>query len=246
MLRRGFTLIELLVVIAIIAILAAILFPVFAKAREKARQASCTSNMKQMALSLLMYNSDYDEKYPNAIGSAGYRGWYICNFPNTGWHWSAACQPYIKNTQLYRCPSSSDRSVGTPNTRPSVSYSFNGLLANSSESQVRAPAKCVMVVEEGSDAFIGYADDQSFITGPAAADALPYRANYTQGGLGVRGNIQLHAGGHVLAYCDGHAKWVKEPGHWDQSMMAACNADGTPVSYWYDGYAPWLLRPIVE
>jgi prepilin-type N-terminal cleavage/methylation domain-containing protein/prepilin-type processing-associated H-X9-DG protein len=92
--RKGFTLIELLVVIAIIAILAAILFPVFARAREKARQASCQSNLKQIALASLMYAQDYDE-----VCEPGY---------NSGWGGSARfrdmLQPYVKNMQLFVCP----------------------------------------------------------------------------------------------------------------------------------------------
>ena len=98
--RRGFTLIELLVVIAIIAILAAILFPVFARAREKARQASCESNLKQIELGILMYAQDYDEKLP-----------YVYQYePQPGatqlW-WGAIdlIQPYVKNDQIVVCPS---------------------------------------------------------------------------------------------------------------------------------------------
>lgn len=94
--RRGFTLIELLVVIAIIAILAAILFPVFAKARAKARQASCQSNMKQIATAILMYNTDYE-------------GYAIPNWNRNcaapGWDWMELSQPYAKNWNLYVCPS---------------------------------------------------------------------------------------------------------------------------------------------
>jgi prepilin-type N-terminal cleavage/methylation domain-containing protein/prepilin-type processing-associated H-X9-DG protein len=84
--RKGFTLIELLVVIAIIAILAAILFPVFARAREKARQASCLSNVKQISLGILMYTQDYDEKLP---------GVYI-GYPGTIYYWHTNVDPYIK------------------------------------------------------------------------------------------------------------------------------------------------------
>ena len=89
--RRGFTLIELLVVIAIIAILAAILFPVFAKAREKARQASCLSNLKQLGLGWLSYAQDYDER------TTTYR------YPTE--YWPHKIQPYVKNTQIFVCPS---------------------------------------------------------------------------------------------------------------------------------------------
>ena len=91
--RRGFTLIELLVVIAIIAILAAILFPVFAKAREKARQSSCLSNVKQIGVALLSYAQDFDEMLPSY------------QFATATVIWYNLIQPYIKNTQLLVCPS---------------------------------------------------------------------------------------------------------------------------------------------
>lgn len=97
--KGGFTLIELLVVIAIIAILAAILFPVFAQAREKARAASCLSNEKQVALSLVMYTQDYDECYPV---SYWWDGW-----SKGGLGWTVAVQPYVKNLNVFACPSDS-------------------------------------------------------------------------------------------------------------------------------------------
>lgn len=95
--KRGFTLIELLVVIAIIAILAAILFPVFAKAREKARQTSCLSNMRQMSTAILSYTQDYDERFPimrayNTV-TAKFYDWRMC------------IAPYTKNVQIFACPS---------------------------------------------------------------------------------------------------------------------------------------------
>lgn len=95
--RRGFTLIELLVVIAIIAILAAILFPVFAQARAAARKASCLSNVKQLALAALMYVQDNDEKF---------FGWNWGNrySEDSNSFWSAASLPYIKSLQIFRCP----------------------------------------------------------------------------------------------------------------------------------------------
>src|SRR4030095_16663914 len=97
--QRGFTLIELLVVIAIIAILAAILFPVFAQAREKARQATCLSNTRQIGTALMMYAQDYDETIvPNNDQITG---------STTTGNWSDFLQPYIKNQQVFLCPSSS-------------------------------------------------------------------------------------------------------------------------------------------
>lgn len=93
--RRGFTLIELLVVIAIIAILAAILFPVFSRAREKARQASCISNLKQIQLATMMYTQDYDETYPPMFTVGGGESYLVYQLVN----------PYVKNTQVWICPS---------------------------------------------------------------------------------------------------------------------------------------------
>jgi len=90
--RRGFTLIELLVVIAIIAILAAILFPVFARVREKARQASCASNLRQLGLAFQLYASDYDGRLPSFDGGG------------CGHWWFDALEPYVRNAQVYGCP----------------------------------------------------------------------------------------------------------------------------------------------
>jgi prepilin-type N-terminal cleavage/methylation domain-containing protein/prepilin-type processing-associated H-X9-DG protein len=98
--RKGFTLIELLVVIAIIAILAAILFPVFARAREKAKTASCQSNLKQIALASNMYRGDWDGRFYNNWGG---RTWFQPVYRS--WRWMAQLLPYVKNPDLYKCPS---------------------------------------------------------------------------------------------------------------------------------------------
>jgi prepilin-type N-terminal cleavage/methylation domain-containing protein/prepilin-type processing-associated H-X9-DG protein len=113
----GFTLIELLVVIAIIAILAAILFPVFAQAREKARQTSCLSNVKQIGLGVMMYTQDYDEQYPIDASSGGSLGWPGAKDPcskwNPDWRIEAKTAPYVKNTDIFFCPSSREYSLVT-------------------------------------------------------------------------------------------------------------------------------------
>ena len=114
--RRGFTLIELLVVIAIIAILAAILFPVFAQARESARRASCISNLKQLSLATLMYCQDYDDTFPAACSYAG-QPWmeppYYCIA------FKDCLDPYVKNQQVWLCPSGAK-------IDPAVTTSFGG------------------------------------------------------------------------------------------------------------------------
>jgi len=119
--RKGFTLIELLVVIAIIAILAAILFPVFAKAREKARQSSCANNLKQLALGSAMYVQDFDEKFPS--GNTGVWGQAtVTNAATNPDGWAAQIFSEVKSTGVYKCPDDS-----TTATAPSVpiSYAYN-------------------------------------------------------------------------------------------------------------------------
>jgi len=120
---KAFTLIELLVVIAIIAILAAILFPVFARARENARRSSCQSNLKQIGLGIAQYTQDYDEKLPTRV--------YQDAGGADSYSWRQVIQPYLKSTQIFMCPSNTDNTkvsdtamLGYPAIN--VSYGANG------------------------------------------------------------------------------------------------------------------------
>jgi len=192
--KRGFTLIELLVVIAIIAILAAILFPVFARAREKARQSSCLSNTKQLGLAFMMYAQDYDETLiPLANGGYGV----------ARYNWYTLIQPYIKNTQILICPSSKSATI-------SYGLSFMNIAADdTSAGLLGAGAKL---------ANIEYPADAAIMTDAERADgaqiyyfyspklyAFGAVSGYPNNGIPNPGR---HNGGNNVAFCDGHAKWI--------------------------------------
>jgi len=150
---KGFTLIELLVVIAIIAILAAILFPVFQKVRENARRASCQSNEKQLGLAMIQYTQDYDEKLPAGAVTAFGPGTYL------GSAWGGQIYSFVKSTGLYKCPDDSTAFVASTGNAPAtpplypVSYAYNAHLANSYNAQsgnttnITSPASTVLLVE---------------------------------------------------------------------------------------------------
>ena len=226
--QSAFTLIELLVVIAIIAILAAILFPVFAKAREKARQISCASNERQLGLGLLQYVQDNDETFP--IGS----------YHNFCGGWVQPIYPYVKSVGLYRCPD--DSTVYAPNDgniwNP-VSYSINDSLVGDGNrdsggtahpaalATLAAPTSTVMLCEAfGPTLDIANVKGQSLDYSPSATMTTNFwnaggmgtpsnNGNYATGnpaGQHLRqqnGGAGIHTDGANYLACDGHVKWLK-------------------------------------
>jgi prepilin-type N-terminal cleavage/methylation domain-containing protein/prepilin-type processing-associated H-X9-DG protein len=195
MMRRGFTLIELLVVIAIIAILAAILFPVFAKAREKARQSSCLSNVKQLGLGCLQYAQDYDEVLPRHSNNAGtyYYGWNRMIFP------------YVKNEQVFTCPSRPTIKFTTTNTPCGYGYFApnppNPNLSAMPLAMVQAPSSCVMLADSPEDGY--YIIDGTVDRSDNGGSPEP-----------------RHNEGANFCFVDGHAKWLQKTAYssWDGAV----------------------------
>ncbi|MBU0608064.1 MAG: DUF1559 domain-containing protein [Armatimonadetes bacterium] len=214
--RRGFTLIELLVVIAIIAILAAILFPVFAKAREKARQANCASNLKQMATAALMYAQDYDEV----------TGTYMCYDANNVayYRWEPLLYPYMKNVQMTACPSSGVRTInGTAPMQYIGGYGYNYYyMGNVALGAIGSPAETVMFCDVGrQDSTTSGLYMSAHVNRPNEATyAYITRPDFRHNGMC---NVSF-MDGHVKAMPSGpfHPRTVYEGGTW----VGGTTADG--------------------
>jgi prepilin-type N-terminal cleavage/methylation domain-containing protein/prepilin-type processing-associated H-X9-DG protein len=200
--RRGFTLIELLVVIAIIAILAAILFPVFARAREKARQASCLSNVKQIVLGGLMYAQDYDEMHVSYTLAAD--PWVF---------WPHQLQPYLKNWQLYGCPSSPYRGSMTYHGTAYPVYPTYSIV----NAIFRTPATADGAIRRPAEKW--YIGDSNH---PVLGDIRGWLTSTACGQWSCGRNVATthiwevpHNEGINIGYCDGHAKWQSGNSVWE-------------------------------
>jgi prepilin-type N-terminal cleavage/methylation domain-containing protein/prepilin-type processing-associated H-X9-DG protein len=214
--RRGFTLIELLVVIAIIAILAAILFPVFAKAREKARQTSCLSNMRQMGNATLMYAQDYDGKWcPSPTERADVVGWRVDLAALAP---QAQILPYVKNLQVYACPSRDNVAPWSSGGHPmwgSAAYPdiFAGKPLSYGPGQYSNPPVNIETLDRPAEV-VAWADTvYPTGLGPDRCFAYPRLAypnscNYATYMVSNPADYTAHNGGSNVAFFDGHAKWL--------------------------------------
>jgi prepilin-type N-terminal cleavage/methylation domain-containing protein/prepilin-type processing-associated H-X9-DG protein len=205
--RRAFTLIELLVVIAIIAILAAVLFPVFAQARDKARGTSCVSNCRQIGMAYMQYAQDYDEFLP------------LTTFPIPSNSWTDTVQPYIKNRGILRCPSDTSTTWAAPVNPRRSSYFLNAWMAGANSygnlAAIQSPASVIYLAESAEN--IDRDHFHPFYWGTPAELTSGFMQNLTWEAAKEETKelaVRRHQGGFTVGYADGHARWVQWTRTW--------------------------------
>ena len=214
--NKGFTLIELLVVIAIISILASILFPVFARARESARRASCLSNLKQVGLATMMYVQDYDEFYPasysrNNVTPPEGHDW---SGTRKYWYWQQLLYPYTKNIQVFVCPSSNNQDI-TGDLRPE-NYGANFYIfveynaTRVSMASIQSASSTYMIMDAGNFR-ITKAQSNTYSGGNYLPGMGTSGGTCTGAPTAVLADCQTgrHFLGVNMAFADGHVKWLK-------------------------------------
>jgi len=247
---KGFTLIELLVVIAIIAILASILFPVFARARENARRTSCASNLKQIMLGEMMYRQDYDGLYvPHWVergDDTSHEGPFGPIISGAYVEWPYLIYPYVKNVQIFNCPSKDTNPwKGTGRALSGIGYGMNHNLAMGIGSGISVGAGNVnesIVTQPALTA--EYADTMDNLgTLANNSDNSDVNNSYLMGTRNVQSdNVPpRHLDGVNVAYCDGHVKWIKWPEDRDYTDRIA--SSGHPgITYVTDKMDPHFYR----
>ena len=222
--RAAFTLIELLVVIAIIAILAAILFPVFARARENARRASCTSNLKQIGLGLLQYTQDYDEFYPRANHPGGAAG--------SGHSWRQMIYPYVKSEQVFACPSNpNDKQLGDINAPDGLPRMVNHYGANRHPIANGSRNYRVFAPQNDPPINIASLDETAKLIGiiEYVGTGLSYGIEIHSAGAGDN-HFAGHLGTSNYLFLDGHVKSLRP----NQTAIANAAGNGWTQNYWFN------------